>query len=72
MQVKQAQRKFFQLQKDGEKILRTQMKKYPVLQPYARTPYTTIILRLAVLTPFIIFLGPLLTLLGSLGTVCLH
>lgn len=48
-------------------MLRTQMKKYPALQPYAKTPYTTYILRLGVLVPVFIFLGPLLGLIGSLG-----
>ena len=67
MQVRNVQKKVSQLQKDGEKVLRTQMKKYPALQPYAKTPYTTYILRLGVLVPLFIFLGPLLGLIGSLG-----
>lgn len=67
MQVKTVQKKVLQLQKDAEKLLRTQMKKYPALQPYARTPYTTYIVRLVVLAPLVIFLGPLLGLIGSLG-----
>ncbi|KAL3131317.1 hypothetical protein ABBQ38_000607 [Trebouxia sp. C0009 RCD-2024] len=66
-QVRNVQKKVAQLQKDGEKVLRTQMKKYPALQPYAKTPYTTYILRLGVLLPLFIFLGPLLGLIGSLG-----
>ena len=67
VQIKNVQKKASQLQKDAEKILRTQMKKYPVLQPYARTPYTTYLIRLVFLIPFVIFLGPLLGLIGSLG-----
>lgn len=67
MQVKTVQRKVLRLQKDAEKILRAQMKKYPALQPYARAPYTTYIVRMAVLAPLIIFLGPLLGLIASLG-----
>ena len=70
MQVRNVQKKVPQLQKDGEKVLRTQMKKYPALQPYAKTPYTTYILRLGVLVPLFIFLGPLLSLIGSLGKFC--
>lgn len=67
VQVKSVQKKVLQLQKDAEKILRTQMKKYPALQPYARTPYTTIIVKSVALFPFVIFLGPLLGLIASLG-----
>lgn len=61
------QKKALQLQKDAEKILRTQMKKYPALQPYARAPYTTYVIRLVVLAPVAIFLGPMLGLIASLG-----
>lgn len=66
-QVAQAQKKVLKIQKDLETLLRTQMKKYPALQPYARKPYTTIIVRMLVATPFIIFLGPILGLIGRLG-----
>ena len=67
VQVAQAQKKVLKIQKDLETLLRTQMKKYPALQPYARKPYTTIIVRMLVATPFIIFLGPILGLIGRLG-----
>ncbi len=48
-------------------MLRKQMKKFPALQPYARKPYTTYIFTFLVATPFIIFTGPVLSLLGLLG-----
>ncbi len=55
------------MQKDGEIMLKQQMKKFPALQPYARKPYTTYIFTALVATPFIIFTGPVLSLLGLLG-----
>ena len=60
------QKKFQKVQKDGEIMLRTFMKKYPVLQPYARKPYTTYLFRALVAMPIIIFIGPLLSLVGVL------
>lgn len=48
-------------------MLKQQMKKFPALQPYARKPYTTYIFTALVATPFIIFTGPVLSLLGFLG-----
>lgn len=65
-QVKQIQKKLLKVQKDGEIMLRTFMKKYPALQPYARKPYTTYIFRAVVALPFITLLGPLLSLVGVL------
>jgi len=55
------------VQKDGEIMLKQQMKKMPALQPYARKPCTTYIFTFLVATPFIIFTGPVLSLLGLLG-----
>ena len=55
------------VQKDGELLLRTFMKKYPALQPYARKPYTTFLVRALAITPFLIFCGPIFAFLGGLG-----
>ncbi|KAL0047308.1 hypothetical protein WJX82_000390 [Trebouxia sp. C0006] len=66
-QVKSWQKKIQKVQKDGEIMLKKQMKKFPALQPYARKPYTTYIFTFLVATPFIIFTGPFLSLLGLLG-----
>lgn len=65
-QVKQIQKKLQKVQKDGEIMLRTFMKKYPVLQPYARKPYTTYLFRALVTIPIITFIGPVLSLAGVL------
>lgn len=67
-QVKSWQKKFQKVQKDGEIMLKQQMKKFPALQPYARKPYTTYLFTALVATPFIIFTGPVLGFLGLLGS----
>ena len=67
VQVKQAQKKVLKLRKDLESSLRTQMKKYPALQPYARKPYTTWIISVVAAGPLCIDVAPLLSVLRAIG-----
>lgn len=66
-QVKQAQKKVLRLRKDLESALRTQMKKYRPLQPYARKPYTTWILSVTAAVPVLVAVRLVLAVFGILG-----
>ena len=67
MQVKNGQKQVAQVQRKLEAALRTQMKKYSALQPYARKPYTSYIIYFAAGLPIIVFFVPILTaILGAL------
>ncbi len=66
MQVQQAQKKVHKVWKNWEIALRTQMRKFPALQPFARKPYTTYLLTALAASP-VFFIGPILGLIGSLG-----
>ena len=74
MQVKNGQKQLTQLQRKLEAALRTQMKKYPALQPYARKPYTSYIIYFAAALPAAVFLLPILGTLVAIftGTTQLH